>query len=456
MRENKNQKNNRRSDKPRIGITIGDYNGVGPEVIVKVLQDKRITNICTPVVYGSGRILTKYKRILGIEDFTYHQFNNNSYLHDQKINVVNCWSDVQELEPGKVSESAGKCAYLSINKASEDLKAEVIDAVVTAPINKENIQSEDFNYAGHTEYYQENFATNGDTLMTLCEGDLRVGVVTGHIPLKEVASSITKERLSSKINVFLESLKKDFGITKPKIAVMGLNPHAGEGGLLGDEEINVITPVIKEFKKRGNLVFGPFPSDGFFGTMSFKNYDGVLCMYHDQGLIPFKLHAFENGVNYTAGLSIVRTSPDHGTAYNIAGKGIADEQSFRAALMQAVDIVKVRSNVITNQIRPNAKQMLQDRKDQMKVQKALEVASEGTEEFDLSELEAGERKEEQVTRQQKMLENKNKGGNQKQDRRPHNQNKEHWKPRKNFNKGGNRNAGDQEQKPVKQNKEVKE
>lgn len=448
MRENYNQKN-RKSDKPRIGITIGDYNGVGPEVIVKVLQDKRITNICTPVVYGSGRILTKYKRILGIEDFTYHQYNNNSYLHDQKINVVNCWTDVQELEPGKVNDSAGQCAFLSINKATEDLKGAVIDAVVTAPINKENIQSEDFKYAGHTEYYQENFANGGDTLMTLCDGDLRVGVVTGHIPLKDVSASITKERLSSKLNVFLNSLKKDFGITKPKIAVMGLNPHAGENGLLGDEEAEIIAPTIKEFKKRGNLVFGPFPADGFFGTMSFKNYDGVLCMYHDQGLIPFKLHAFESGVNYTAGLSIVRTSPDHGTAYNIAGKGIADETSFRAALMQAVDIVKVRSNEVTSQIRPNAKQTLQDRKDQLKVQKTLEVAAEGQEEFDLSELEAGERKEEQVTRQQKMLENKNKqqqGG--KHDRRP---NKEHWKPRKNF-KGGPRNNDNFDQQDQRPNK----
>lgn len=451
MKENNIQKN-RRSNKPRIGITIGDYNGVGPEVIVKVLQDKRITNICTPVVYGSGRILTKYKRILGIEDFTYHQYNNNSYLHDQKINVVNCWTDVQELEPGKLSAAAGHCAFLSIERATEDLNKELIDAVVTSPINKENIQSDNFKYAGHTEYYQENFAKGGDTLMTLCDGDLRVGVVTGHIPLKDVASSITKEALTSKLNVFINSLKKDFGIVKPKIAVMGLNPHAGENGLLGDEEINIIGPVVKEFKKRGNLVFGPFPSDGFFGTMSFKNYDGVLCMYHDQGLIPFKLHAFESGVNYTAGLSIVRTSPDHGTAYNIAGKGIADETSFRAALMQAIDIVKVRSGEITNQIRPNAKQLLQDRKDQIKVQKTLESSAEGGEEFDLSELEAGERKEEQVTRQQKILENKEKGQNQgRPDRRPHNQNKEHWKPRKNFKSEPRNNEG-QEQRPPRYNK----
>ncbi|MBB6460708.1 4-hydroxythreonine-4-phosphate dehydrogenase PdxA [Flammeovirga kamogawensis] len=423
---------NRKSDKPRIGITIGDYNGIGPEVIVKVLQDKRITNICTPVVYGSGRILTKYKRILGIEEFTYHQYNNNSYLHDQKINVVNCWTEVQELEPGKITEEAGKCAYLSIARASEDLNTKTIDAVVTAPINKANIQSEDFKHAGHTEYYQENHADGGDTLMTLCAGSLRVGVVTGHIPLKDVSAAITKEALTSKLKVLINSLKKDFGITKPKVAIMGLNPHAGEDGLLGDEEINVIGPVVKEFKKRGNLVFGPFPADGFFGTMAFKNYDGVLCMYHDQGLIPFKLHAFESGVNYTAGLTIVRTSPDHGTAYNIAGKGVADETSFREALMQAVDIVKVRNGEITNKIRPNAKQLLQDRKDQIKIQKTLK-AGEGEEEFDLSELEAGERKEAQVTKQQKMLENKSKNqqqGGGRFDRRPHNK-KEHWKPRKN-------------------------
>ncbi|NLR92543.1 4-hydroxythreonine-4-phosphate dehydrogenase PdxA [Flammeovirga agarivorans] len=436
--KDKTQKN-RKSNKPRIGITIGDYNGIGPEVIVKVLQDKRITNICTPIVYGSGKILTKYKRILSIEDFTYHQYNNNSYIHDQKINVVNCWTEVQELDPGKVTQEAGKCAYLSISRASEDLKSELIDAVVTAPINKANIQSEDFKHAGHTEYYQENFASGRDTLMTLCSGDLRVGVVTGHIPIKDVAASITKEAVSSKLNVMIESLKKDFGIIKPKVAVMGLNPHAGEDGLLGDEEINVISPVIKEFKKRGNLVFGPFPADGFFGTMSFKNYDGVLCMYHDQGLIPFKLHSFESGVNYTAGLDIVRTSPDHGTAYNIAGRGVADETSFREALMQAVDIVKVRSGEIENQIRPNARQLLQDRKDQIKNQKmVLDGNAGGEEEFDLSELEAGERKEAQVTQQQKMLENKakNQGGGKFQ----HKQKREHWKPRKNgnFNKGEHR------------------
>ncbi|ANQ48394.1 4-hydroxythreonine-4-phosphate dehydrogenase PdxA [Flammeovirga sp. MY04] len=444
MRDNKNQKN-RRSNKPRIGITIGDYNGIGPEVIVKVLQDKRITNICTPIVYGSGKILTKYKRILNLEEFTYHQYNNNSYIHDQKINVVNCWSEVQELEPGKVTQEAGHCAYLSIDKASEDLRSEVIDAVVTSPINKANIQSENFQYAGHTEYYNENFAKDRETLMTLCAGDLRVGVVTGHIPIKAVSDAITKELVTAKLNVMIDSLKKDFGITKPKVAVMGLNPHAGEEGLLGDEEINVIGPVVKEFKKRGNLVFGPFPADGFFGTLSFKNYDGILCMYHDQGLIPFKLHAFESGVNYTAGLDIVRTSPDHGTAYNIAGKGIADEKSFREALMQAVDIVKVRNNVVENMIRPNAKQLLQDRKDHIKNQKMVVDSAVGEEEYDLSELEAGERKEAQVTKQQKMLENKAKGqGNPKFNKggnRPPHPKKEHWKSRKdNFNKKPENNA----------------
>ncbi|OHX65596.1 4-hydroxythreonine-4-phosphate dehydrogenase PdxA [Flammeovirga pacifica] len=442
MKENKTLKN-RKSNKPRIGITIGDYNGIGPEVIVKVLQDKRIANICTPVVYGSGKILTKYKRILNIEEFTYHQYNNNSYIHDQKINVVNCWNEIQELDPGKVTPEAGNCAYLSIEKASEDLKSEVIDAVVTAPINKANIQSEKFQYAGHTEYYNENFAKGRETLMTLCSGDLRVGVVTGHIPIKDVSAAITKEKVTAKLEVMIESLKKDFGITKPKVAVMGLNPHAGEEGLLGDEEINIIGPVVKEFKKRGNLVFGPFPADGFFGTFSFKNYDGILCMYHDQGLIPFKLHAFENGVNYTAGLDIVRTSPDHGTAYNIAGKGIADETSFREALMQAVDIVKVRNNEVKNMIRPNAKQLLQDRKDNIKNQRLVIESSSQGEEFDLSELEAGERKEAQVTKQQKMLENKAKNQQNPKFRGggPRGNNKkEHWKSRKgdfNRNEGNN-------------------
>ncbi|GAA4837926.1 4-hydroxythreonine-4-phosphate dehydrogenase PdxA [Algivirga pacifica] len=359
----------RTSDKPVIGITIGDYNGVGPETIIKVLQDKRITNICVPVIYGSGKILTKYKRQLGIENFNYHQFNENSYLNDKKPNVVNCWAEPQEVQPGKVTPEAGQCAFLALQKSTEDLKAKVIDAIVTSPINKANIQSEEFQFPGHTEYYSEAFGdAEKGTLMLLCSDDLRVGVITGHIPLSKVPESITKELIFQKTNVLLNSLKEDFGIQRPRVAILGLNPHAGEEGLLGREELDIIEPAVIEMKKKGNLVFGPYPADGFFGTMMHRKFDGVLAMYHDQGLIPFKTMAFESGVNYTAGLSIVRTSPDHGTAYNIAGKGLADEGSLREAIFQAVDIVKNRQNKVESQIRPNAKQLLSQMKEESKKQ----------------------------------------------------------------------------------------
>lgn len=340
--------------KLKIGITLGDFNGIGPEVIIKVLQDNRITNICTPIIYGSGKILTKYKRMLSFEDFSYHQYNNNSYLNEKKVNVINCWNEAYEVEPGKVTEAAGKCAYLALEKASEDLKSSFIDAVVTCPINKANIQSEHFKHAGHTEYFASQFG--GKSLMTLCHEQLRVAVVTGHIPLSQVSSAITAELVKHKLELLHHSLVDDFGISRPKIAVMGLNPHAGEEGLLGKEDDEIIKPLLIEQQKRGKFIYGPFPSDGFFGTYAFQKYDAVLAMYHDQGLIPFKTLAFEKGVNFTAGLSIVRSSPDHGTAYGIAGKGLANEDSLREAIYLAVDVAKRRLNKVERKIRVKAGQ----------------------------------------------------------------------------------------------------
>ncbi|MEH0155343.1 4-hydroxythreonine-4-phosphate dehydrogenase PdxA [Limibacter armeniacum] len=372
-REMDNSKQQNTPEKPKIGITIGDYNGVGPEIIIKVMQDKRIMNMCTPVIYGSGKILTKYKRMLNMEDFSYHQYNSNSYLNEKKPNVVNCWADPQEVQPGKVTESAGKSAYLSLQKSTDDLKTGNIDAVVTSPINKANIQRDEFRYAGHTEYYADKFGNeNDDTLMLLCSDDLRVGVITGHIPLSKVPSAITKELIISKTEVLIKSLEEDFGIQRPKVAILGLNPHAGEDGLLGSEELEIIAPAITEMNQNGQLVFGPYPADGFFGTMLYKKFDGVLAMYHDQGLIPFKTLAFENGVNYTAGLPVVRTSPDHGTAYNIAGKGIANEDSLREAIYLAVDIVKNRRSKVERKIRPNAKQLLSEMKEESKKQAQID------------------------------------------------------------------------------------
>lgn len=336
--------------KPRIGITMGDFNGIGPEVIIKALSDNRLTNHCTPIVYGSGKVLTKYKRILENEQFNYHQFNAQSYLHEKKVNVVNCWPEHVEVEPGVVTQEAGECAYLALQHSTEDLRNGVIDAVVTAPINKANIQREGFEFPGHTEYYARAFGV-ADNLMMLCDGDLRVAVVTGHVPLAQAPALITRERVQSKLRILSDTLIKDFGIAKPRIAVLGLNPHAGEDGLLGSEERDVLAPLIRDLRQKGQLIFGPLPADGFFGMMQHQKFDAVLAMYHDQGLIPFKTLAFESGVNFTAGLPIIRTSPDHGTAYSIAGKNQANEEAMRQAIFMAIDLVKRRADKVEYKIR---------------------------------------------------------------------------------------------------------
>lgn len=332
--------------KPVIGITLGDYNGIGPEVILKSIADTTIFKIFTPVIYGSMKVLIRYRKLFQMEDGMFHSIKSIDQIHHRKVNVITCWDDANlEIEPGKVTPEAGQGAYQAIKAATEDLKNGLIDAIVTGPINKHTIQSEHFQYAGHTEYFAEHFGS-GDSLMLLVSDILRVGVVTGHIPLEQVKASLTKDKIVSKLLLMVKSLQQDFGIQKPRIAVLGLNPHAGEEGLLGNEEKDIITPAIQSLKAKGMLIFGPFPADGFFGTASYKKYDAVLGMYHDQGLIPFKTIAFDNGVNFTAGLSAVRTSPDHGTAYSIAGKNQADETSMRTAIFTACDIVKQRRELI--------------------------------------------------------------------------------------------------------------
>jgi 4-hydroxythreonine-4-phosphate dehydrogenase len=326
--------------KPVIGISLGDINGIGPEVVLKALADPRILDMMTPVVYGSSKVLGYYRKALKMNNFQYHHMQGAA-LEDQ-VNVVNCWQEVIEIQMGQSNPEGGKAALLALQKAVEDLKAGRIEAIVTAPINKQNIQSDEFKFPGHTEFFTKAFDTK-DSLMLLCSGSLRVGVVTGHVPLQEVPQLITKERVQYKLNILERSLRQDFGIGKPRIAVLGLNPHAGEEGLLGTEELEVIIPVIQDIKQKGRLVFGPFPADGFFGSGAYQKFDGILAMYHDQGLIPFKTLAFEQGVNYTAGLPIVRTSPDHGTAYDIAGQNIASESSMREALYLACDIARRRN-----------------------------------------------------------------------------------------------------------------
>lgn len=329
--------------KPIIGITIGDINGIGPEVIIKALRDNRVLDHITPVVFGSTKVLSFYRKLLNIEDFHYTQIKSMNELNPRKINVVNCWPDLVELNVGKVTAEGGNCAYLALREAVNYLKEDKIDALVTAPINKKNIQNEDFNFVGHTDFITQELGSK-DSLMLMVTDEMRVGVVTAHIPLREVSEQLTKETLVNKVNIFIKTLKRDFGIAKPKLALLGLNPHAGEDGLLGNEEIEIISPVVNEFREKGQLVFGPFPADGFFGTLDFQKYDGILAMYHDQGLIPFKLMGFEKGVNFTAGISKVRTSPDHGTAYDLAGKDAANPQSMREAIYLASNTVKTRKS----------------------------------------------------------------------------------------------------------------
>ena len=333
------------TDRPVIGISLGDFNGIGPEVIMKTLADNRVSRLCIPVVYGNYKIFAKYKRLIEMEEISFHSIKNISELFPKKSNLVTCWDEDFEINPGKVTPEAGKCAFISLQKATEDVLAGNLDALVTAPINKKNIQNPDFNFAGHTEYLTEKAKISESLMLLICE-ELRIGVVTGHIPLSQVTSKLTKEKILTKTNILYKSLKNDFGISKPRIALLGVNPHAGEDGLLGTEDKEIIAPIVEDLKQKGILAFGPFPADGFFGSKHYKKFDGVLAMYHDQGLVPFKLMAFDSGVNFTAGLPFIRTSPDHGTAYDLAGKNLAHESSFRAALFSAIDMVKAKKPVL--------------------------------------------------------------------------------------------------------------
>jgi len=334
-------------EKPRIGITLGDLNGIGPEVIIKALTDNRLLSMITPVVYGSTRVLSYYRKLMNMEEFNYSQVKTKGQFFPKAVNVVNCWEEAIEIVPGQPSKQAGRGALLALKQVVEDAKEGLLDAIVTGPIDKNTIHGEEFPYRGHTEYLTETFGA-GESLMLMVGNNLRVGLVTEHVAIKEIASLITKERVELKIRLLEMSLKKDFLISKPKIAVLGLNPHAGDEGLLGTEENEVIRPVIADLKNKGKVIFGPFPADGFFAAHQHLKYDGILAMYHDQGLVAFKTLAFEDGVNFTAGLPVVRTSPDHGTAYNIAGKNLADESSLRQAIYMACDIVKNRQEQLVD------------------------------------------------------------------------------------------------------------
>ncbi|MDR1331705.1 MAG: 4-hydroxythreonine-4-phosphate dehydrogenase PdxA [Tannerella sp.] len=330
--------------KIKVGITHGDINGVGYEVILKTFADERITELCTPIIYGSLKIATYHQKALELPTVSFKIIRSSAEAFDGKVNLLNCVDGDVKVDFSQSTPESGKASLQSLEKAVSDMKAGTIDALLTAPINKHAIRSDTFRFPGHTEYLESHFSHGGNTrsLMILVHDSLRVALVTGHIPLSKVASQLTKQLITDKLLVFNASLKQDFCIVRPQIAVLSLNPHAGDNGLLGTEESELIAPAIHDAEKQGVMVFGPYASDGFFGSEAYRKFDGVLAMYHDQGLIPFKTLAMEDGVNYTAGLSVVRTSPAHGTAYDIAGQNIASEASFRRALYTLLDIHRSR------------------------------------------------------------------------------------------------------------------
>ena len=325
-----------------IGITQGDINGIGYEVILKTLSESRVLDAFVPVIYGSPKVAAFHRKQLDIQGINLNIINSVEELNPKRINIINCSDDEIKVELGRSTEEAGKAAFAALEQATEDLKKGALDAIVTAPINKKNIQSADFHFPGHTEYLEEKFGTGTPSLMLLMNDVMRVAVVTGHIPVAEVSNAITKELIIEKLLVFNKSLKEDFMIIRPRIAVLGLNPHAGDEGVIGDEEQKTIIPALKEAEKQGVVCVGPYAADGFFGSGQFSKFDGILAMYHDQGLIPFKSISMDSGVNFTAGLSVIRTSPAHGTAYDLAGKNMASEDSFRQAIYTACDIYQNR------------------------------------------------------------------------------------------------------------------
>ncbi|AIY12516.1 MULTISPECIES: 4-hydroxythreonine-4-phosphate dehydrogenase PdxA [Cellulophaga] len=325
--------------KIKVGVSIGDLNGIGCEVVLKTFEDNRMLDFCTPVIFASNKTISYQKTELKL-DINYHGVQEASKALDGKINVVNVWREIPNIKFGEATAEAGDFAIKSLKAAVQALKEGAIDVLVTAPINKNNIQAEDFKFPGHTDFLAQEL--EGESLMFMITDDLKVGLLTDHIAVKDVAAAITPELIKSKVATIEQSLKVDFGISKPKIAILGINPHSGDNGIIGKEDDDTLKPAIKELSDSGSLVFGPYSADSFFGSDGYKSFDAILAAYHDQGLIPFKTLSFGRGVNYTAGLNKVRTSPDHGTAYEIAGKGKADHSSFEEAVFKAIEIFRNR------------------------------------------------------------------------------------------------------------------
>ena len=352
--------------KIRIGITQGDINGVGYEVILKTFGDPMMLELCTPIIYGSPKVAAYHRKALDLPA-TFSIVNSASDAISERLNVVNCTNDEVKVEFAKPDIEAGKAALEALEKAFDEYEKGLIDVIVTAPINKHTIHSEEFAFPGHTEYIEQKLGKGAKALMILLKNDFRVALVTGHIPVSQIASVLTKELIQEKLEIFNRSLKQDFGIGAPRIAVLSLNPHAGDGGLLGTEEQEIIIPAMKEMASKGLLCYGPYPADGFMGSGNYAHFDGILAMYHDQGLAPFKALAMDEGVNFTAGLPVVRTSPAHGTAYDIAGKGVASEDSFRQAIYVAIDVFRNRQREKEFSANPLRKQYYEKRDDSDKL-----------------------------------------------------------------------------------------
>lgn len=347
--------------KIRIAITHGDTNGIGYEVIFKTFSEPAMLELCTPVIYGSPKVAAYHRNALGM-DASFTIISRAEDAADDRINLLTVFDEEIKVELGHPSKDAGTAALKALECAVRDYKAGLFDVLVTAPINKNNIQGEGFNFCGHTEYIEERVGEGSKSLMILFENSLRVALLTTHLPVKDIAAAVTKERIKEKATIFFNSLKRDFRVANPRIAVLGLNPHAGDDGLLGTEEKDIIAPAIEELSAEGVNVFGPYPADGFFGNGSYRAFDGILAMYHDQGLAPFKALSAGCSVNYTAGLPVVRTSPGHGTAYDIAGKGVADASSFRNAIYAAIDIFRNR-NGYDEPLQNPLKKLYHERKD---------------------------------------------------------------------------------------------
>lgn len=331
------------SKKIKLGITQGDINGIGYEVILKALEDSRMTELCTPIIYGSAKIAAFYRKSMDLQSVNLMQISSADDAKEGECSIINVVPEDTKIEPGQASKLSGQAAFIALERAVADLRDEHIDVLVTAPINKDVIQSETFSFPGHTEYLEASIGDGCESLMMLCAEGLRVALVTTHTSIAKVPSSISKEAILAKLKIFDQSLRKDFAVVKPRIAVLSLNPHAGDNGLLGSEEQEIIAPAIQEAQQDKILAFGPYAADGFFGTEAYRKFDGVLAMYHDQGLAPFKTVAMDTGVNYTAGLNYVRTSPDHGTGFDIAGKGVASAESMRRAIYMAIDVSRNRA-----------------------------------------------------------------------------------------------------------------